>query len=230
MSSGNTRCCAACRRGSLSRAPSRRRHICSSCPARRRIRRVDRVGDAVWPWPLSHTRCPCSRELVRGHEGREELDRHRFACLRRFLPDLTAVPPTTRARPSGDSASGCRRASSSCSRACSADPPATRAAFGERSTMLSIVDSDSPKKSSNEMPPVEAAEHEVAVDVHVVDRGHAVLRLARVEAGVLVPFTAAPRQRAVGLERPRVVRAAEELAGVAAGLAGDLHALVRQRL
>ena len=75
---------------------------------------------------------------------------------------------------------------------------------------------------------VELGEHEAAVVVDVLDRVHAVAGVALVELGVLVALGERNLpQRAVGAERPGVIRAAEELAGVAAGLGGDAGALVR---
>ena len=54
------------------------------------------------------------------------------------------------------------------------------------------------------------------------------LGVALLETGMLVALAQRDReQRAVGLERPGVIRAAEELPGIAAGIDGDARALVR---
>ncbi len=75
---------------------------------------------------------------------------------------------------------------------------------------------------------VQLGEHESAVVAHVLDRRHALAGVAGLEPGVLVALSERDReQRPVGLEAPGVIGAAEELARVAAGLAGDACALVR---
>ena len=75
---------------------------------------------------------------------------------------------------------------------------------------------------------VEFGEHKAAVIVHVLDRAHAASGMALLDAGVLVTLLQGDReQRAVGLETPGVIGAAEEFSGVAAGFGGDARALVR---
>ena len=75
---------------------------------------------------------------------------------------------------------------------------------------------------------VEFGKHETAVIVHMPHRGQALAGVALLEAGILIALAQRDReQRPVGLEAPRVIRTAKELAGVAAGLRGDARALVR---
>ncbi len=75
---------------------------------------------------------------------------------------------------------------------------------------------------------VELGEDEAAMIVDVADRVHALRGVALLELGALVALGERNLpERAVGAEGPGVIRAAEELAGVAAGLGGDAGALVR---
>ncbi|KAG1318756.1 hypothetical protein G6F63_015070 [Rhizopus arrhizus] len=64
--------------------------------------------------------------------------------------------------------------------------------------------------------------------LHVLDGRHALAGFAVLQPGVLVALLQRDRQQAaVRLEGPGVIRAAEELAGVAAGIARHHRALVR---
>ena len=94
---------------------------------------------------------------------------------------------------------------------------------------MSKLDRLSPKNSSKPGPDVvELGEDEAAIVVHVLHRGHALGGVALLQAGVLVALAQRDgEQRAVGPEAPGVIRTAEELAGIAAGLGGDARALVR---
>jgi len=75
---------------------------------------------------------------------------------------------------------------------------------------------------------IQAAEHKAAMVAHVLDGGHALAGFAVFQAGVFVALFQRDRQQAaVGLEGPGVIRAAEELARVAAGLACHHGAFVR---
>ena len=71
-------------------------------------------------------------------------------------------------------------------------------------------------------------EHEAAVILHMPHAGNALIGLALLKTGMLVALAQWDReQRTIGLERPGVIGATEELAGVAAGVDGDARALVR---
>ena len=75
---------------------------------------------------------------------------------------------------------------------------------------------------------VQLDEDEVAVDVEVGDRAQTAGGFSVVQSGILVTLLERDRQQlAVGPERPGVIGAAKELAGVAALLRGDARALVR---
>ena len=75
---------------------------------------------------------------------------------------------------------------------------------------------------------IHLGEDEAAIVLHVAHGRDALDRMALLKTGVLVAFAQRDgEQRAVGLERPGVVGAAEELAGIAAGVDGDARALVR---
>ena len=76
---------------------------------------------------------------------------------------------------------------------------------------------------------VQLGEDEAAVVVDVANRVHALRGVAVFELGALVALASSGICRSVPSvrKRPGVIRAAEELAGVAAGLGGDARALVR---
>src|SRR5580704_15305462 len=70
--------------------------------------------------------------------------------------------------------------------------------------------------------------HEAAVVPHMTNARNALRGFTAFEPGMLVALSQRDReQRAVGLERPGVIRAAKEFSGVAAGIDGDARALVR---